>query len=195
MHRAARGAKRLGHVSAGPGHRYVVAASVENDHVGHRPVRDLGLEPGVRLSRREAIRERAGAVGPSHELGAWRDHDAVSLGYRVERVDQRALRGQPELVRVRVDHPVGLQIGRGEAGHPRQPFRPALAVVGARLVDHVGEPRVGVAAEDLGGVVGGAVVGDHEVADPERVVEAEIGLEDVSFVSNLERHHQARSPV
>jgi len=33
------------------------------------------------------------------------------------------------------------------------------------------------------------------VAHTERVVEAEVGLEDVSFVSNLERHHQARSPV
>ena len=77
----------------------------------------------------------------------------------------------------------------------RQPFRAALPEVGVRVVDHVGEPRVDVAAEDLGGFVGGPVVGDHEVVHSERVVEAEVGLEDVAFVSNLERHDQALSPA
>ena len=94
-----------------------------------------------------------------------------------------------------MDHPVGIEIRGGQAGHPCQPFGPALFVVRARLADHVGEPGVGVAAEDLGGLVGRSVVGDHELIHPERVVQAEVRLEDVAFVPDLERHHQARSSV
>ena len=166
-----------------------MAASVEDDHVRLGPVGDLGLKARARLSHREAFRERSGAVGPTHELRARSDHHAIPLRNRGKRVRKRPVQRPPELVGVRVDDPVGSELRGGEPGHVRQPVRATLPEVGVRLIDHVGEPCVDVAAEDLGRFVGGAVVGDHEVVHPERVVEAEVGLEDVAFVSNLERHH------
>ncbi len=192
VNRAAGRAKRLRHVSARPGHCYVVPASVEDDHVRLCPVGDLGLEARARLSHREACGERAGAVGSTHELRARGDHHAIPFRNRRKRVCERAAQRPPELVGVRVHHPVRPDLRGGQPGHAGQPARATLPEVGPRLIDHVGEPRIHVALKDLGGFVGGSVVGDHEVVHSERVVEAEVGLEDVALVSHLQRHHHAR---
>ena len=182
---AARGAKRLRHVPARPGQGYVVPTSVEHDDIRLRPVGDLGLQARARLAHGKAGRERTRAVGSSHELRARGDHHAIPLRNRGKRLRERAAQRPPELVGVRVDHPVGPELRGGQPGHVRQPARAALPEVGRRLVDHVGEPRVRVALKDLGGFVRGSVVGDHEAVHSERMVEAEVGLEDVAFISDL----------
>ena len=55
------------------------------------------------------------------------------------------------------------------------------------------QARLGVAGEDLGRLVRGAVVRDDEAVDAERVVIAEVRLEHVPFVPDLEGHHQAHA--
>ena len=106
---------------------------------------------------------------------------------------QLAVARPPELVRVAVDHPVGAELGRGQAGHARHDRRllepvtrspdqakPAVALVGAKDVRRaVHRPVVG---------------GDHEI-DAVFEMEAQLRVDDVRLVPDEEGHddsHQER---
>ena len=57
--------------------------------------------------------------------------------------------------------------------------------VAALVPEHVRQPRVGVAGEDLRRPVHGAVVHDDEEIDPHRAVKAQVVFDDVFLVADL----------
>ena len=75
--------------------------------------------------------EERAVVGPRQEVSPAAADDAEPVGDRRQHVLQRAPARPPELVRVRVDHPVRAVLGGGQARHPRDPL--VLPHVVARL--------------------------------------------------------------
>ena len=102
--------------------------------------------PGV--ARRTVIRsaKKRAVVRPRQEVAPAATDDAEPSRHRREDVLQRPAAGPPELVRVRVDHPVGVVLGRGEPRHPRHPL--VLAHVVARLAE---EPQARLRARSARG--------------------------------------------
>jgi hypothetical protein len=89
-----------------------------------------------------------------------------------------------------VKDPVGVVLGCGKARHLSGPADLVREQLTRLVPDHVRETRMGVAVEDLGRPIDRTVVGGDEEINPERSVEAQVVLEQVLLVSNLERHHQ-----
>ena len=102
----------------------VVSPAVEYDNVRIGAVCDLGLQARVRLAHHQPFSERAGAVGPAHELGPRRDDGAEPLRDRGEGLLQVAAQGPPEVVGVVVDDPIGAELRRCHSSHSRVPLRP-----------------------------------------------------------------------
>ncbi len=154
--------------------------------VEDRPL--VAREGGSAETNRHALGEELRVVGSRHEVPPAATHDAEPRRDRREDVLQRAPTRPPELVGVRVDDPVGAELGRREASHARDPSR--LAHVVAGLANEVETTRALVPLEDLRRPVVRAVVGrDHEV-DPGAQVERELRIDDVRFVPREERHDE-----
>ena len=99
----------------------------------------------------------------------------------------------PELVGVRVEDPVGTEVGRREPCHPRDPL--ALAQVVARLADQVEHAVALVPLENLGRPVLRAVVrGDDEVDAGVEVVR-DLRIDDVGLVADEECHDELHADV
>jgi len=168
-----------------------VRPTVEHHDVRIGAVSHFGLVARPGLANRQPVRERAGAVRAADELAAGGDQNPVALVHRGEDLVERALDRPPELVGVGMDDPVRSEVSGGHAGHVRHPLRALLAVVGVRRAHDGEQAGIRVAGEDVHSLVGGAVVGDDEVVDPQRVVEAQVVLEHVPLVPDLERHDDA----
>jgi hypothetical protein len=82
-------------------------------------------------------------------------------------------------------------LGHGETRHPSGPVDLVGAELGRLVPDHVGQAGLGVALQDLRRPVDRRVVGDDEEVDAERAVVAQVVLDDVRLVADLERHDQA----
>ena len=173
-------------------------------HVGDRAVGDLLMgvvdRPLVTRMRRpreaddHPLREERAVAGSREEVAPGPAHDAEPSGHRRENVLQRPLARPPELVRVRVDHPVGAVVGRREPRHARHPR--VLPHLVARLAEKPQAARTLVALEDLGRPVARAVVRrDHEV-DTRMQVEGDLRIDDVGLVADEQRHDEshARQP-
>ena len=123
--------------------RLVVPAADAN--VGRRAVSGLEVdaermrvEAGRAEPRRHALGEEAVVVGTRHEVAPGAAHDAEPLRHRGEELAEVSPARPPELVRVRVEDPVRAELGRGHAGHARDPLR--LAEVLAGLADEMQLP-------------------------------------------------------
>ena len=121
------------------------------------------------------------------EVAPRRAHDAVVRRDAGEHAQARPAR-PPELVRIRVQHPVGAVLGRRQPGHARHPL--ALAEVVPGLADQVEAALALVPFEHLRRPVLGAVVRrDHEV-DAGGEVERDLRVDDVCLVPDEERHDE-----
>ena len=107
---------------------------------------------------------------------------------RGEQLLQRRAAGEPELVGVGVDDPVGAEVRRGEPRHPRDPL--ALAQVVARLADQVEHAVARVALEDLRRLVLGAVVRRDDEIDACAEVVRDLRVDDVGLVADEEGHDE-----
>ena len=170
----------------------VVRAAVEHHDVGVGAVGDLRLVAGAGLANGQAVGERARPVRPADELAS-----AARRGLRSGRAPRpRTSFSEPSIghqnssASVWTTQSAPSSVGR-EAGHVGHPPRTLLAVVHVGRPDHGEQAGFRVAGEDVHRLVGGAVVGDDEVVDAERVMEAQVVLEDVSLVPDLVRHRDA----
>ena len=110
----------------------------------------VSLSPGCggrREAHGHALREERAVVRARQEVAPAAADDAEPVGHRREHVLQRAAARPPELVRIRVDHPVGAVLGRREPRHPRDPR--VLAHVVGRLADEPQDAGALVPLEDL----------------------------------------------
>ena len=139
--------------------------------------------------------EERAVVRAGQEVSPAAPNDAVARRHGRQDVLERPAAGPPELVRVGVDHPVGVVLGGREARHARDPL--GLAHVVTRLAEEPQASRALVPLEDRRRVVGRGIVGrDHEV-DPGVQVERDLRVDDVGLVPREERHddlHGASSP-
>ena len=134
-----------------------------------------------RRERREAdgepLREGLVRVGAGSERPQERPDRPVPRWDCAEHVRQRCATRPPELVGVRVDHPVGAEVRRRQARHARDPF--VLPEVVAGLANEMDMALARVPLEHLGRPVLRVVVGrDHEVRARVQV-ELEPRLDDV----------------
>ena len=99
----------------------------------------------------------------------------------------------PELVRVRVEDPVGAEVGRREARHARDPL--ALAEIVAGLADQVEHAVARVPLEDLGRPVLRPVVGGDDEVDTGREVVRDLRVDDVGLVAREKGHDELHAAV
>ena len=137
---------------------------------------------------RHALGEELPVLGSGQEVPPASPHDAETLRDRLEDLRQRAATRPPELVRVRVDHPVGAELGRSEPRHTRDPL--ALAHVVALLVDEMEATGALVPLENLRRPVVGGVVGRDDEVDAGIQVERELRVDDVRLVARQKRHDE-----
>ena len=107
-----------------------------------RAVRDLDDRPVearrvvdrrvLRQARGHALRKELPVVGPRDERAPEALHDAVLLRDRRQHFLQRAAARPPELVRIRVDHPVRAVLARPRAAPCASPTRPGAGPRPAR---------------------------------------------------------------
>ena len=120
-------------------------------------------------------------------------YGAEPLGDGREQLLEAAAPRMPELVGVRVEDPVGAEVGRREPCHPRDPL--ALAQVVARLADQVEHAVALVPLENLGRPVLRPVVrGDDEVDAGVEVVR-DLRIDDVGLVADEESHDELHADV
>ena len=150
---------------------------------------DAGSLIGASAENRTVIRSAKSSVPRTRAEDAEERPDRpVARRHGREHLGQRRAARPPELVRVRVDHPVGAVLGRRETRHARHPL--VLAKVLAGLADEVDVPRARVSLEHLGRAVLRPVVGrDHQVGAGVEV-EREPLLDDVDLVPREQRHDQ-----
>ena len=134
-----------------------------------------------------ALGEERAVVGTRQEVPPAASHDPVPLGHRRQDVLQRAAAGPPELVGVRVDHPVGVVLGGGDPSHPRDPL--VLAHVVARLAEEPQDACTLVPLEDLGRPVARRVVGRDHLVDARVKVVGHLRVHDVRLVAGEQCHH------
>ena len=119
------GMPRAERVEASPGR---VVVSVLDLDVRRRPVRDLLMRVVDRLlvarkrgraqAHRHALGEGLVPNGTREEVTPAASYDAEPRRHDREHVLQRSTAWPPELVRIGVDHPVSLELGRGQPRHP-----------------------------------------------------------------------------
>ena len=180
------------------GERLVVAAA--DPHVGAGAMRRLemraermGMEARRAETRRHALREEPPVVRARHERPPGPTDGAEPLWDGSEQLLEAAAARMPELVGVRVEDPVGAEVGRREPCHPRDPL--ALAQVVARLADQVEHAVALVPLENLGRPVLRAVVrGDDEVDAGVEVVR-DLRIDDVGLVADEECHDELHADV
>ena len=151
----------------------------------------VSLSPGVggrREAHRHALREERAVVRARQEVAPAAADDAEAVGHRREHVLQRAAARPPELVRIRVDHPVGAVVGRREPRHPGDPR--VLAHVVGRLADEPQDAGALVPLEDLRRPVARRVVDRQDEVDAGMEMECDLRVDDVCLVPREERHHE-----
>ena len=161
------------------------------------PVRAIGARRIVQgHGRRHANGHLASTprlgVGAGNEMAAEREDDSVAGCDRGERLLERAVTRHPELVRVGVDHPVGVVLGRGKARHVGAPWPIAHDRVGHR---NAAERLRAHTTENVGRPVQRLVIGgDDEVHAGVQVI-PDLIVNDVRFVADdegLNELHRAR---
>ena len=126
--------------------------------------------------------------GRGHEVPPGSADGAEPGWNRGEQLLQRRSSGEPELVGIGVQDPVGPEVRRGEPRHARDPL--ALTQVVAGLADQVEHAVARVALEDLRRLVLGAVVRrDDEIHACAEVVR-DLRVDDVGLVADEEGHHE-----
>src|SRR5262249_53453626 len=102
-------------------------------------------------TNRHALCEETIVGRPRNEVPPAPTDDPVALGHEAENILERTRPRPPELIRIRIDDPVCLEVGGGEPRHPRDPF--PLPHVVAWLADQVETAQPRVALQYLGGPV------------------------------------------
>ena len=159
------------------------------DDLADRLVQGAGIVD--RREGREAHRHPLGEVllaRPRAEDPQERADRPVARRHGRQHRGERGPTRPPELVRVRVDHPVRAVLRGREPRHPRHPFVLAQVLTGLADQAHLARPRV--LLEHLRGAVLRVVVGcDHDV-DAGIQMEREPRVDDVDLVPGQERHDE-----
>src|SRR5215210_8868085 len=111
----------------------------EDVDVRDAPMGELGRSVRTALTNHHAIGERTGPIRAGNELRPRRGEGLVALGNIVKGVPEGPRDRPPELVRVVVDHPIGVELGGGEPGHMSDPVGLPLVVVVRMLLYQVQE--------------------------------------------------------
>ncbi len=180
------------------GERLVVATA--DPHVGPGAMRRLemraermGMEARRAEARRHPLGEESSVVRPRHERPPGTTDRTKPLRDGREQLLEAAAARMPELVGVRVEDPVGTEVGRRESCHAGDPL--ALAQVVARLADQVEHTVPLVPLENLRRPVLRAVVrGDDEV-DARVEVVRDLRIDDVGLVADEECHDELHADV
>ena len=150
---------------------------------GQRAIAQTGVLECCRLADDHRL-----PVGAGDEVVALGHHDVDVFGHGCQGRSQVTAPGEPELVGVVVDDPVGPVLGGRQAGHAGDP--PVLGVGVLGLVDQAQAAGPLLGFEDGHRAVHRAVVGgDHEV-DAVVVVMGQVGLDHVLLVPDEEGHDQ-----
>ena len=129
--------------------------------IGARRVVDRS---GRRHPNRHASDEVVAVLGARREVPAEPEYDSVPLGHVGEELLEARTARHPEFVRVGVDHPVGAEGRRREAGHVRAPH-PIVHLALHR--DSVQVAITGVRLENVGRPIHRAMVGRYDEIDAE----------------------------
>ena len=143
--------------------------------------------------RRHPLREEPVVVGPRDEVPPDAPHRPEPGRDGGEELLQVATASQPELVRIRIEHPVGTEGGGGEARHARDPL--ALPEVVAGLADQVEHAVARVPLEDLRRRVLRPVVGRDDEVDARLQVVRDLRIDDVGLVAREEGHDELHAAV
>ena len=166
-----------------------------NADVAGSPVRGLEMRgERVRMKGRRAqpsrhpLGEEAVVIRSGNEVPPRTPDDAEPLGNRREELAEAASARAPELVRIRVEDPVGGELGGCQPGHVRDPL--GLTKVVALLANEVQMPIAGIALENLRGAVLRTVVSRDDEIDAGVQVKRDLGIDDVHLVSSEEGHDE-----